>query len=207
MIIYKITNKINNKIYIGQDQYNNKEYFGSGLKIKRSLKKYGKENFIKEIIEYCKDKEEMNIREIFWISEFNSIDPEIGYNISIGGQGGNLGEFVKMKKSESLKNYFKNNPGAHSGKNNPRFDDKTYQFYNIKTKEVFEGFKSDLAKIINSNSSALNALIAGHREIHKNWILFEHREKLTETYFRQKKSNACKFARSKVKKIKNGKIS
>ena len=52
MIIYKTTNLINKKIYIGQDTKNNPNYLGSGKYFKYALKKYGKENFSKEIIEF-----------------------------------------------------------------------------------------------------------------------------------------------------------
>ena len=55
MQIYKITNLVNNKIYIGKDTTSDPNYFGSGLIISRSLKKYGMENFIKEIIDETDD--------------------------------------------------------------------------------------------------------------------------------------------------------
>ena len=103
MIIYKITNLINGKIYIGQDSKNDDTYYGSGLIIKRAINKYGKENFNKELIEICNSKEELNKKEIFWISEFNSTNSDIGYNLSIGGNGGNLGEYVNKKISEKSK--------------------------------------------------------------------------------------------------------
>jgi group I intron endonuclease len=88
MIIYKITNNLNNKIYIGQDRNNNPSYFGSGKKIQSAIKKYGKENFVKEIIEECIDENHMNEREVYWISKYNSQDRKIGYNISDGGKEG-----------------------------------------------------------------------------------------------------------------------
>ena len=54
MIIYKITNTINGKIYIGKYQGNNfNNYWGSGKILKNAYKKYGRENFTKEIIYEC----------------------------------------------------------------------------------------------------------------------------------------------------------
>jgi hypothetical protein len=50
--------------------------------------KYGKESFKKEILESCKDEKTLNERERHWIKELRSQDPEIGYNILEGGQGG-----------------------------------------------------------------------------------------------------------------------
>lgn len=86
MIIYKITNLINNKIYIGQDIKNNPKYFGSGISIKLAIKKYGKENFKKETLEICSDEKQMDEREIHWIKELNSTNRKIGYNICEGGR-------------------------------------------------------------------------------------------------------------------------
>lgn len=51
MIVYKTTNLINNKIYIGKDTHDNPKYLGSGIVLKRAIKKYGKLNFLKETIE------------------------------------------------------------------------------------------------------------------------------------------------------------
>jgi len=88
MIIYKTTNIINNKIYIGQDKNNNPNYIGSGNLIKYAIKKYGKENFIKEILYYCLTINELNEKERFYIKQYNSTDKNIGYNISVGGTNG-----------------------------------------------------------------------------------------------------------------------
>lgn len=88
MIIYKTTNNLTGKIYIGQDKNNNPSYYGSGKKLQRAIKKYGKENFIKEILGECVDETHMNEREVYWISFYNSQDRNIGYNISEGGKEG-----------------------------------------------------------------------------------------------------------------------
>ena len=102
MIIYKTINKINNKIYIGKDVYNNPNYLGSGKMLKKAIKKYGKENFKKEIIESCDDEQKLSNREIYWIDKLNATDNNIGYNIAIGGSGGWLGEKVNEKRKKSL---------------------------------------------------------------------------------------------------------
>ena len=60
MVIYKTTNLINGKIYVGQDTKNNPNYLGSGKILKFALKKYGIENFKKEILEECLTLDELN---------------------------------------------------------------------------------------------------------------------------------------------------
>jgi hypothetical protein len=77
--IYKTTNLINNKIYVGQHSVieKNDVYLGSGFLLKKAIKKYGKENFKKEILEYCDSKIEMSKKEIFWIEELKSHPTDI----------------------------------------------------------------------------------------------------------------------------------
>jgi hypothetical protein len=70
MVIYKTTNLINGKIYVGQDTKNNPNYLGSGKKLKFALKKYGIENFKKEILEECSTLDELNELEKYWISKW-----------------------------------------------------------------------------------------------------------------------------------------
>jgi group I intron endonuclease len=107
MIIYKTTNLINGKIYIGKDKHNNENYLGSGKILKQAIQKYGKENFKKEIIEECKDEKLWLEREIYWIEYFNST--KIGYNIALGGHGGDTisnnpnKDDIRKRHSEKMK--------------------------------------------------------------------------------------------------------
>lgn len=106
MYIYKTTNLLNNKIYIGKRVYRKKDddwYLGSGIWLKRSIEKYGRKYFKKEIIEWCNSEEELCKKEIFWINCFDSINPKIGYNLSLGGEGGNVGKEAYVKISNKLK--------------------------------------------------------------------------------------------------------
>lgn len=116
MIIYKVTNLINGKIYIGKDAYDRPNYLGSGTYIKRALKKYGKKNFKKETLDTCTETDWQE-KEKYWILKLSSRDPSIGYNILEGGYGSPSGEknpFYgvpldsdhKNKISESIKQHW-----------------------------------------------------------------------------------------------------
>lgn len=87
--IYKITNKINHKVYIGQSQNIFKRWDEHRYSrncderpLYRAFRKYGLENFIFEIIEICAI-EELNEKEIFWIQYYDSYNK--GYNLTPGG--------------------------------------------------------------------------------------------------------------------------
>jgi len=106
--IYKITNSINSKEYIGQHFTNdlNDNYFGSGVAIKRAVKKHGKSNFKKEILEICIPCfNHSNLKEVFYINKFNTLTPN-GYNLSIGGKstkGFKFSDKSRLKLSDSRK--------------------------------------------------------------------------------------------------------
>lgn len=114
MIIYLTTNLINGKMYIGLDTKNNENYLGSGLILKQAIEKYGKENFKKETLEECKNKEELYKREKYWINYYNSFSP-IGYNIADGGFGGDTMSH-HPNKIEIFKNISKNRIGKYKGR-------------------------------------------------------------------------------------------
>lgn len=94
--IYLTTNLINGKKYIGQHKGKpNDKYFGSGTTILKALKKYGKENFQKEILCYCNTREEADEQEKYYIAKFNAVEDENFYNNSEGGTGGDGFKAVK----------------------------------------------------------------------------------------------------------------
>ena len=103
MIIYKTTNLINGKFYIGQDANNQLNYYGSGLLLSKAVSKYGIENFSKEILEYCISKEHLNEREIYWIKVLDARNHKIAYNIASGGSGGDTMSMHPDKSSIILK--------------------------------------------------------------------------------------------------------
>lgn len=103
MQIYKVTNLVNGKIYIGQDSFDRKDYLGSGKLINRAIEKYGIENFEKIVLEQCENKHELNDREKYWIAHYESTNPSIGYNIRIGGEGIAAGSKLEKNHCESIK--------------------------------------------------------------------------------------------------------
>lgn len=119
-VIYKITNKINNKIYIGfttkttekrfkihLNCINNKQYKNSLLY--KAIRKYGFENFKSEtIIEGNFNLQLLSELEKHYIQLYNTFNPKIGYNLNKGGLGGNTyirTKEIKEKISNSLKGH------------------------------------------------------------------------------------------------------
>ena len=123
--IYITTNLVNGKQYIGQHKGNyNDSYLGSGTLIMKAIKKYGKNNFTKEILTYCNSRQEADEQERYYIEKYNAIESDHFYNCQEGGTGGDgwracdkwmkqhPEQAAKMYKSngEKLQKWVKNNP-------------------------------------------------------------------------------------------------
>jgi len=139
MIIYKITNKINGKIYVGKNITNDVSYMGSGIILERAKKKYGVNNFVKEIIEKCLSEEKLNEREKYWIEQLQSTNRNIGYNIAEGGNGGNTRKGYNddelLEYSNNISNglkiskKYKKSVENKKGIKNPKHSDKMKELY------------------------------------------------------------------------------
>ena len=98
--IYKFTDTKTNKVYIGKREKPEFDinYWGSGKNWKPIVES-GKEFIKREVLEWCYSRTELNSAEIKWIKQFKSTDPEFGYNIHKGGQGGNsLNDYEKWSE-------------------------------------------------------------------------------------------------------------
>ena len=150
MLIYKITNKINNKIYIGQTTQKLKDRirnYKSDTKFKspdiarpiiKAMQKYGFENFKFEIlVDNIETQEEMNILETKYILEFNTQDHNIGYNIENGGNStGKHSKETKKKIGEAQlgsKNYMYGKKGKLSPSSKPIIDITTGEIFDSAT--------------------------------------------------------------------------
>lgn len=119
MIIYKVTNNMNGKIYIGLTTQTflrrKREHIRKAIKCNsklifhNALRKYGEDNFTWDIIDSAETQEELNEKEIYWIDFYNSniyAKNSNGYNLTFGGGGTSglkLSEETKKKMSESRK--------------------------------------------------------------------------------------------------------
>jgi group I intron endonuclease len=111
-VIYKVTNLINGKVYIGQTtkglEHRKKQHIrlaknGSEIKFHLALNKYGTESFSWEILCVCYDLKQLNIMEEFYIWKTNSVNKLLGYNIKLGGNNSNLSEDTKKKIGEKAR--------------------------------------------------------------------------------------------------------
>ncbi len=127
-VIYKITNKINNKTYIGQTIFSfDERYCGDVYKythndyLKRAIKKYGIENFaIDKEFYIAYSKNELDKKEQELIKQFKSNNKRYGYNYLSGGHNGKHNEESKKKIGEAQKGELNHMFGKY-GKDNPKY--------------------------------------------------------------------------------------
>lgn len=143
--VYKVTNKINDKFYIGVHKTEDLEddYMGSGKYLRHSIKKYGIENFTKEILHVFGNPEEMFSKEAEIVNE-KFLSEGNTYNLRLGGEGG--WDYVNKKG----RNVYGNNGLPGFGGEN------LISFVNIKEKMIKENRWDKHLKNLS--------------EITKNWI-------------------------------------
>lgn len=161
--VYKTTNLINGKIYIGIHRTSNIDdgYLGSGKLLLQAIRKYGKENFKREIIEFVDNEDQLCIREAELVTE-DFCKNSNTYNIAVGGGYGSehkngltfRGRRHTPETIEKLK-LFKRKP--------PTEEAKQKQRDNHFSKRYPEEFKRHVSAIASKPKSA------------------EHRRKISET--------------------------
>lgn len=116
-LIYKYTNKINNKIYIGQTRqqlerrhYKHINQLDDNTYFHRAVQKYRMENFSLEIVEDNIPLEQLDERERYWIKYFDSYYTSgKGYNETKGGKWGSSSQLLSGSQEENIKQKLKNN--------------------------------------------------------------------------------------------------
>jgi len=116
-ILYKTTNLINGKFYVGIHRTNdlNDNYLGSGKNLKIAISKYGRENFKREILKECSSYEELLVEEKIIVTE-DFCKRRDTYNQEIGGSGGKIwNDELRKKMSKSKKGSIPWNKGKSTG--------------------------------------------------------------------------------------------
>lgn len=108
--IYGIINAVNSKIYIGQTRQGYEKRFAQHLcpsdgspALKNAIKKYGKENFVCNLLDLAYSQKEANEKEKMWIKCTGSYKANNGYNLSMGGCIGEFNKETILKMSKSKK--------------------------------------------------------------------------------------------------------
>lgn len=108
--IYKTVNILSGKYYYGMHSTSNLDdgYVGSGKRLRYSIRKYGKINHVREIIEFCKNRNELKKREEE-IVNLNEIAKNDCMNIVIGGEGGGIITDNHRQKSITIRKFLREN--------------------------------------------------------------------------------------------------
>lgn len=182
--IYKTTNKINGKYYIGMHKTDDLEdgYLGSGTHFKRALEKYGKENFEREILEYCNSDEEMHLAEARYITE-DVINDKNSYNLKLGGYGG--WDYVNEILTDSERKRILNlaNTAYKEKMNDPEWREKWYL---------------KLLKQITSQSvrNKISEAVKAHHKIYGGTFTGKHHKESTKKKIGEANSKAQKGTRN-----------
>ena len=166
MIIYKLTNKVNGKIYIGKTERTLKERMDEHIRhsyivVDKAIKKYGIDSFLVEVVDFASSTEELNQKEQEWIKKYDCMLPK-GYNQTLGGdssKGFHHRESSKKKMSISKSE-------AYKGEGNPFYGKKHSEQAKLKMSQARKGrvlpdewkekiIKSHQRKVINLDTNEI----------------------------------------------------
>ena len=212
MLIYKHTNKINNKAYIGKtiktmeerlSEHVKSALSGSETPFHKAIRKYGIDNFTSEILENNINENKLNLKEIYWIDKENTLcNIGHGYNITKGGEGGDL-----LTNNPRREEILKNRPD-NSGENHPNYGKKLTDNHKLKMSKSLKGQKKpkNFGKG-NSNSSAIkinifNAYDKLEYQCHGNFDIICSEYNLPHNALRKSYQNNTKLYESNNSKSK-----
>lgn len=187
--IYKVTNALNGKVYIGQtiqtlSERKRQHYKFAKMKLNykfpNALNKYTKDTFTWEIIEDNIPIENLNVKEIEYISFYNSF--EMGYNSNPGGYSR-----FKRKATKSVLDNIKS-----------VYNTKTFQVVVMNAYEFIERFA-----IKNSDISNIYCLFIGKYLRYKDWILLDNLIEYTIFVYNNKMITSDRFKDSAIREFKN----
>ena len=183
MYIYKITNIQNNKVYIGQtirpieDRF--KRHLSDALNniidthFARAIRKYGKDNFVLELIDVAQNQEELNRKERYWIKFYDAVNTGYNETDAISKCGGNTYQSKTKEEMEVIKEKIRQ---TKLGGKNPMA--RKIKRINIQTNEVdiFDTVIScaQACGIKNGKTSISTRLNGKIKSPYKNTWIFEY---------------------------------
>lgn len=203
--IYKIKNKINDKVYVGQTiqpiskRWNEHIYnaYTSETKIARAIRKYGIKNFEISIIEEC-DVSDLNVKETYWIKYYDSVNT--GYNIRWGGEQQSFLDYdaiiteylltldiyqTAKKFNIKIQTIKRILDGAHiSYESKPMIDEKPVDMIDINSKQIIKSFNSltDAANYQEGwNLTTISAAARGRRHAAYGYY-WRYKDELNKTF-------------------------
>ncbi len=192
--VYKITNLINNKIYIGKtyDVRGRLQDHKKAAKRKdpndysslhRAMNKYGYDNFIIEVLaEFKTDKEALKA-EVKLIKKYNSMDRKVGYNLTCGGDGASGFKFTKKQKAKMNKD----KKEKYLGEGNPFFGKrhtaKAKKLFSKKRKEKYKNNKKFRKQLDDFNISQCSLTLKQCLEIQKLYLTGKYTYDKIDEYF------------------------
>ena len=183
MWIYKITNIQNNKVYIGQTIRSVQDRFNRHISdalhdiinthFARAIKKYGKENFLIEIIDTAQSQNELNEKEKYWIQYYNSVKEGYNETDALSKCGGNTYQSKTEEEMEVIKEKIRQ---TKIGAKNPMA--RKVKRINIETNEIdiFDTVIScaKACGIKNGKTSITTRLNGQIKSPYKNKWIFEY---------------------------------
>ena len=183
MEIYKITNKINGKVYIGQTirpvEYRFNRHINDAMHhvldthFARAIRKYGPDKWQLEVIDAAETQDELNQKERYWIQFYNSVKEGYNETDAISKSGGNT---YRSKTKEELKEIGEKIRLTKVGAKNPMA--RRVKRINVKTKEVeiFDTIIScaQACGIKNGKTSITDRLNGKTKSPYKNIWIFEY---------------------------------
>jgi hypothetical protein len=181
--IYQIKNLLNGRCYIGWHATNKAydSYFGSGLLLKRDIKKYGQNNFVKGILEFCKEDEVFE-KEIHWIDKLKTHISEGGYNLTRGGDGGDTFSYKTPEEKQATNT---KRGLSLSGKNNGMYAKTVYDVWLEKHGKEEADKKYADYKNNHAHTGTINGMHG--RSIYDVWVEKYGKEEADKKYIEYKK--------------------
>ena len=205
--IYRITNKINGKTYIGQRKYKKLDdnYMGSGKRLWEAYRKYGIENFKKDILVFNISKKEHAdlLEKTFIAAEREKVGVENCYNLADGGEGGNTGpksDECKRKMSERMKGNTLNKGRHHSEESKKKISEA------LKGKPAWNKGKPGTWLGRHHSEESKRKISEAHKGKKLTPFTEEHRKKISEAKKGKKMSEKHRAKLSEAKKGKHWKL-